>query len=91
MQLDQVVYAPLGSLLIGSQLSGSANDPNCRIAFYGKVVNVIEDTSLLKVYKPKERMALIDRVVDEYECIGTNLVDKGGNVLPVGLKAICKD
>ena len=78
-----MIFAPLGSLLIGSQLSGSANDNSCRIAFYGKIINVVEDLSALKIYKPKERTATIDRVVDEYECIAANLVEKGGNVLPV--------
>ena len=83
LQLDQQVYAPLGSLLIGSQLNTSANDASCRIAFYGKVIQPIEDLSQLKVFKPKERVATVDRVVDEYEVIGANLVEKGGSVSAV--------
>lgn len=37
----------------------------------------------LRVYKPKVREASVDRVVSEYEVIGTNLTEKGGSVAAV--------
>lgn len=85
IQLDQVIYAPLGSLLIGSQLSTNSANSSCRIAFYAKLINVVEQEKLssIRIYKPKLRTAIVDRVVDEYQCIGTNLLEKGGNVIPV--------
>ena len=85
LQLDQTVYAPLGSLLIGSQLNVGTADTGCRIAFYAKVINTIqlEELPSLLIYKPKERTASVDRVINEYELIGWNLLEKGGNVQPV--------
>lgn len=86
LQLEQSVYAPLGSLLIGSQLNASV-DMGCRIAFYAKIIQTLpaerEALGALRVFKPKERVACVDRVVSETEVIGTNLLEKGGNIAPV--------
>ena len=88
LQLEQTIYAPLGALLIGSQLNSQV-DGTCRIAFYAKVIQILspkkEDLSILRVFKPKQRTAMVDRVVNEREVIGTNLTEKGGNVTAVGL------
>lgn len=88
LQLEQTIYAPLGALLIGSQLNSQV-DGTCRIAFYAKVIQVLspkkEDLSVLRVFKPKQRTAMVDRVVNEREVIGTNLTEKGGNISAVGL------
>lgn len=87
LQLEHAVYAPLGSLLIGSQLNTAATDTACRIAFYAKAVQTLpaekEALKVLRVYKPKVREASVDRVVSEYEVIGTNLTEKGGSVAAV--------
>ena len=87
LQLEHAVYAPLGSLLIGSQLNTAATDMACRIAFYAKAVQTLpaekEALKALRVYKPKVREASVDRVVSEYEVIGTNLTEKGGSVAAV--------
>ena len=90
LQLDQTVYAPLGSLLIGSQLNVGTADTGCRIAFYAKVINTIQPEELpsLLIYKPKERTASVDRVINEYELIGWNLLEKGGNIQPVRFDSI---
>ena len=71
--------------MIGSQLNVGTADTGCRIAFYAKVINTIqpEEMSSLLIYKPKERTASVDRVINEYELIGWNLLEKGGNVQPV--------
>lgn len=42
-----------------------------------------EALTALRVYKPKMRSAVVDRVVSELEIIGTNLLEKGGSVQPV--------
>ena len=67
LQLEHAVYAPLGSLLIGSQLNTAATDTACRIAFYAKAVQTLpaekEALKALRVYKPKVREASVDRVV----------------------------
>ena len=96
LQLEQSLYAPLGCLLIGSQLNSTTTDSSCRIAFYAKVIQVVTDEknnlSSLHVFKPKLRTAKVDRVVSEYEVIGTSLLEKGGSIQPfVGLKVVTKD
>lgn len=89
LQLEQSLYAPLGCLLIGSQLNSTTTDSSCRIAFYAKVIQVVTDEknnlSSLHVFKPKLRTAKVDRVVSEYEVIGTSLLEKGGSIQPVEL------
>ena len=93
LQLEQTVYAPLGALLIGSQLN-SPVDGNCRIAFYAKIIQALparkEDLSILRVFKPKQRTAIVDRVVNDREVIGTNLTEKGGSIAAVGEGASVK-
>ena len=37
------------------------------------------------MFKPKQRTAIVDRIVNEREVIGTNLTEKGGNINAVGL------
>ena len=46
-----------------------------------------EALTALRVYKPKMRSAVVDRVVSELEVIGTNLLEKGGSVQPVWFPA----
>ena len=41
--------------------------------------------SSLHVFKPRLRTAKVDRVVSEYEVIGTSLLEKGGSIQPVEL------
>ncbi|KAK8815670.1 hypothetical protein WA538_004795 [Blastocystis sp. DL] len=96
LQLETPIFAPRGCLLIGSHLNVASSDTSCRIAFYGKVIQVLspekEALTALRVYKPKMRSAVVDRVVSELEVIGTNLLEKGGSVQPfVGLKVVTKD
>ena len=98
LQLETPIFAPRGCLLIGSHLNVASSDTSCRIAFYGKVVQVLcpekEALEALRVYKPKMRSAVVDRVVSELEVIGTNLLEKGGSVQPVrsshGSHVVCR-
>lgn len=91
LQLETPIFAPRGCLLIGSHLNVASSDTSCRIAFYGKVIQVLspekEALTALRVYKPKMRSAVVDRVVSELEVIGTNLLEKGGSVQPVWFPA----
>lgn len=77
-------------MLIGSQLNAATSDTSCRIAFYAKAIQALPDDksalSALLVYKPKVRTASVDRVVSEYEVIGTNLTAKGGSIAPVSTR-----
>lgn len=42
--------------------------------------------SSLQIFKPKLRTAKVDRIVSEFEVIGTSLLEKGGNIQPVLLQ-----
>lgn len=90
LQFEQPLYAPLGCLLIGSQLNVATTDSSCRIAFYAKVIQVMTEEkdalSSLQIFKPKLRTAKVDRIVSEFEVIGTSLLEKGGNIQPVLLQ-----
>ena len=65
----------------------AATETSCRIAFYGKVIEALpqekDALSVLRIFKPKQRTGCVDRVTGPTELIGTNLLEKGGNILPV--------
>ena len=42
-----------------------------------------DDLANLRIFKPKERTASVDRVVSDMEVIGINLLEKGVSVQPV--------
>jgi len=67
--------------LIASKLDTDINLNTCRLALHGKVIHMFSksDSKMLdnlKVYKNKERVAQIDRIVDDYNLIGKNLLKK---------------
>ena len=74
LQLEHAVYAPLGSLLIGSQLNTAATDTACRIAFYAKAVQTL----------PAEKEAVPEGVLQRFkELLGAYLevgAGEGGEV-----------
>lgn len=65
------------SVIIGSRFDASQDAPTCRLAFYGRILKLIDPTSptalqQLKIYKLKQKQGSIDRVS------------------PDGLSAVCK-
>ena len=65
------------SVIIGSRFDASQDAPTCRLAFYGRILKLIDPanpTALqqLKIYKLKQKQGSIDRVS------------------PDGLSAVCK-
>lgn len=70
---------PVLSKLIASKLDNDITTQSCRLAFHG-VFLPYQDFDKLKVFKSKEKSFLIDRVVDDYNLIGKDLVKKGGDI-----------
>ena len=65
------------SIVIGSRFDASQDAPTCRLAFYGRILKLLDPSSLaalqqLKIYKLKQKQGSIDRVS------------------PDGLSAVCK-
>lgn len=78
--------------LIGSRLDSDIHLNQCRIAFCGDVIEIIKfktpaEKAALKIYKMKERIGNIDRVMDEFVVIGKDLFSKETDMTQfVGMK-----
>lgn len=61
--LERPVLCPLGSLLIASKLDFDIHSPNCRIAFFGRVLNQMDpkDFSALRIVKMKSKIGNLER------------------------------
>lgn len=84
IEFENHVMAHDGMLLIGSKLDTEESNV-CRLAFHGKIFlkNSSGDKNYhesflphLKVFKTKSRKGLIQRVVNDYEVIASNLFKK---------------
>lgn len=88
-----IIVAPQ-SMTIGSKLDLDIHSSQCRLAFYGNIIEIIKDKNYfstilpnLKVYKNKQKFGSIDRVKNETEIIGKNMFKKETNIkLFLGLK-----
>ncbi|XP_055625638.1 selenocysteine-specific elongation factor [Toxorhynchites rutilus septentrionalis] len=86
LEFEKPVQATQNALIIGSKLDTDIHANQCRIAFYGHLDFIISDknyaTSLLpqlKLFKAKEKVGTIQRVVSETELIAAGLFKKVGN------------
>lgn len=66
------------ALVIGSRFDTDMNSPTCRLAFYGRLVALLDPSDpaalqRLKVYKLKQRSGVIERVASD----GRTAVCKG--------------
>lgn len=69
LQLEVPVPCPPGSLVIASKLDGDLQANVCRLAFYGKAVDIVSTKDYhqsvlpaLKIFKTKARSGTVDRV-----------------------------
>lgn len=77
LRFDRPVTVPQDSLLIGARFDMDSSSSACRLAFYGRMVAVVaipgdmaakeggpvsHELRELRVYKPKQKQGLIDRV-----------------------------
>ncbi|XP_050412179.1 selenocysteine-specific elongation factor [Patella vulgata] len=87
IELDKPVTCAINSLVIGSKLDTDVHANTCRLAFYGRLLEIFtsakyaeESLPKLKIFKIKKREGGIDRVADEYSIIGKNLFKKTTNM-----------
>lgn len=93
LHFEHEVLCPLGSLIIGSRLDTDIHENTCRLAFYGRLVHAqgpdeVEAAKSLRLYKPKERRGVVDRVMDDgITVIGKSLFKKSTDLsVFIGLK-----
>jgi selenocysteine-specific elongation factor len=94
LEFEKPVLAVPNCLIIGSKLDTDIHTNTCRLAFWGRLLEGIEDKSYsstvlprLKIYKEKCKCGIVDRASNQYEVIGKNMFKKETNIqLFVGLK-----
>ncbi|XP_076436674.1 selenocysteine-specific elongation factor-like [Babylonia areolata] len=87
VELEKAVTCSRHALMIGSKLDTDIHANACRLAFHGRITELLEDTKYretvlprLKVFKMKSREGLVERVTDAYSVIGKNLFKKETNI-----------
>ncbi|KAG2430703.1 hypothetical protein HYH02_013699 [Chlamydomonas schloesseri] len=93
LRFDQPVTAPKDALVIGAKFDADIHGEACRLAFYGRLVRLVDpgkpnELAELKVFKPKTRSGVIERVQpDGVTAIVRSLIKKESSVdVFVGLK-----
>merc|ERR1712217_147343 len=61
--LERLVTCPLGSLLIGSKLDFDVHSPNCRMAFFGRILCPVDPKNLksLRLVKMKQKEGALEK------------------------------
>jgi selenocysteine-specific elongation factor len=86
LQFDSAIYAPIGSLVIGSRLDSDIHAPICRLAFFGALDCALppppgpehHPLRCLRLYKRKLKRGVVDRVEAGSGGSGTlDIVGKG--------------
>lgn len=94
LQFEKPVILNKDSTYIASRLETNIHDNVCRLAFHGKILcamsNSTVDLSRLRVYKEKSREGVVDRMVNDQQVIVRDLFKKETNLqvfsnLKVGL------
>lgn len=93
LEFEKPVLAVPNCLLIGSKLDTDIHTSSCRLAFWGHLLESLEDKNYstvlprLKIYKEKCKRGVVDRASNQYEVIGKNMFKKETNIqLFVGLQ-----
>ena len=88
IELESPIACQLQTIIIGSRLDTDIHVNTCRLAFYGDVLEGFTDSDYLnkdipkklRVYKRKEKVGFIDRMVDNQTIIGKDLFQKETNL-----------
>ena len=88
IELESSLVCQLQTILIGSRLDTDIHANTCRLAFYGDVLDGFTDSDYLnkdipnklRIYKRKEKLGFIDRLVDSQTIIGRDLFQKETNI-----------
>lgn len=69
--LERPVTCPIGSLLIGSKLDFDIHSPNCRMAFFGRILCPMDPKDLkpLRIVKMKQKTGTLDRFDKQDNCV----------------------
>eukprot|EP00932_Pfiesteria_piscicida_P022097 SRR837773.8863.p1 GENE.SRR837773.8863~~SRR837773.8863.p1 ORF type:complete len:341 (-),score=61.67 SRR837773.8863:19-894(-) len=69
--LERPVTCPLGSLLIASKLDFDIHSPNCRMAFFGRILCSMDPKDLkpLRIIKMKSKTGFLDRFDKQDSCL----------------------
>lgn len=91
--LEKPVTCPLGSLIIGSKLDFDLHSPNCRMAFFGKILTPADPKNLNKIHlvRMKQKVGELDRVdkMDPTLVICRNMFKPDSDIqMFVGLKMV---
>ncbi|KAL1130968.1 hypothetical protein AAG570_012209 [Ranatra chinensis] len=83
VEFEKSVISCENGLIIGSKLDMDIHSSTCRIAFYGSIIWGIADKNYvanilptIKIFKSKEKVGVIHRMVNNYEVIGQALFKK---------------
>uniref|UniRef100_A0A182WCJ4 Selenocysteine-specific elongation factor n=1 Tax=Anopheles minimus TaxID=112268 RepID=A0A182WCJ4_9DIPT len=86
LEFETPVLAYQNALIIGSKLDSDVHAADCRIAFSGRLSQIIRDGKYtetvlpeLQIYKHKAKTGSIQRVVNENELIAVGLFKKSAN------------
>eukprot|EP01059_Diplonema_ambulator_P005241 TRINITY_DN1499_c0_g2_i2.p1 TRINITY_DN1499_c0_g2~~TRINITY_DN1499_c0_g2_i2.p1 ORF type:complete len:582 (+),score=183.95 TRINITY_DN1499_c0_g2_i2:33-1748(+) len=92
ISFEQPLTTPINATLIASKLDTDVHANICRLCFQGHMECAVkpEEVKDIRAMKEKVRNAAIDRVVDDYSCIGKNLVTaKTGDLTKfIGMKIL---
>ncbi|CAF1046233.1 unnamed protein product [Rotaria sordida] len=88
VELESPITCQLQSILIGSRLDTDIHVNTCRLAFYGHALDGFTDSDYLnkdlsnklRIYKRKEKIGFVDRLVDDQTIIGKDLFQKETNI-----------
>nr|KAG5699860.1 hypothetical protein BaRGS_034634 [Batillaria attramentaria] len=87
IELEKPVTCSVHALMIGSKLDTDIHANTCRLAFEGRIMELLTDPKYketflpkLKVYKLKMREGQVERATDAYSVIGKNLFKKETNI-----------
>ena len=94
LQFEQQVICPHGCLVIGSKLDTDIHANVCRLAFHGKLLELVFDPDYVetllpqvRVYKIKHKEGIVERKADDYTVVCRGLFKKESKVeMFTGLK-----
>lgn len=87
IEFEKPIYAPPDSIIIGSKLDVNLSSNNCRLAFFGNIIHNIQEKDYinvllpnLKLYVIKEKIGLVQNVLNENELVCHRLFKKSSSV-----------
>lgn len=91
LELERPIYAPKDAKLVGFRLD-SAEEGGCRIAIEGRLEHVLEKgegLDVVRVFRHRQKEAIVDRIVDDSTLIGRGLFAREADLNKfVGLRLV---